>query len=126
MSKICFDIDGVVCGLEKNNDYKKSKPIKKNIKFINKLFDEGYYIILFTARYMGRNNDNIKKAKKIGYKSTLKQLKSWKVKFHKLIFGKPSYDFIIDDKAIFFKKKWTTELNKILLNEKKWNVKKIF
>ena len=27
--KICFDIDGVICKLTKDNNYKKSKPIKK-------------------------------------------------------------------------------------------------
>ena len=37
-----------------------------------------------------------KKAKKI----TLNQLKKWKVKFHKIYFGKPSSDFYIDDKAL--------------------------
>ena len=33
---ICFDIDGVICK-SKNGDYKNSKPIKKNINFINSL-----------------------------------------------------------------------------------------
>lgn len=27
--KICFDIDGVICKVRSDNDYKKSKPIKK-------------------------------------------------------------------------------------------------
>ena len=34
---------------------------------------------------MGRNSDNIVKAKKEGYRLTKKQLKKWGVKYHKLI-----------------------------------------
>jgi CMP-N,N'-diacetyllegionaminic acid synthase len=105
LKKFCFDIDGVICRTIKSN-YKSSKPNHKVIKIINKLYDQGHYIIIFTARYMGRNNDNIYKAKKEGYNLTLKQLKDWGVKFDNLIFGKPSFDMIIDDKALGFKKNW--------------------
>ena len=61
--------------------------------------------MIYTARFMGRNNDNAKKAKKQGYKFTKKQLDSWGLKYSKLILGKPSYDIFVDDKSIFFKKK---------------------
>jgi CMP-N,N'-diacetyllegionaminic acid synthase len=105
MKKLCFDIDGVICKTFKNK-YEFSKPDYKVIKIINKLYDNGNYIIIFTARYMGRNNQKISKAKKQGYAFTLNQLKIWNVKFHKLIFGKPSYDLIIDDKGLGFKKNW--------------------
>ncbi len=108
--KICFDIDGVICKLTKDNNYKKSKPIKKNIRLINNLFQKNIYIILFTSRYMGRNNDNQIKAKKMGYKFTEKQLKKWGLKYNKLLMGKPSYDLIIDDKSIFFNKNWQSPL----------------
>ena len=53
---------------------------------------------------MGRNNNNIKLAKKIGYKFTISQLKKWNVKFDKLFFGKPSSDVYIDDQSLNFKK----------------------
>ena len=102
--KICFDIDGVICKTKKNN-YKSSKPIKKAIILINKLYKNNY-IIIFTSRYMGRNNDDINKATKQVYKQTFNQLKKWKVKFHELKFGKPSYDVFVDDKSIFFKNNW--------------------
>jgi hypothetical protein len=105
MKKFCFDIDGVICRTIKSN-YKSSKPNYKVIKVINKLYDQGHYIIIFTARYMGRNNENILLAKKQGYKFTHIQLKKWGLRFHKLIFGKPSYDFFIDDKMPFFKANW--------------------
>jgi hypothetical protein len=42
---------------------------------------------------MGRNKENIKKAKAQGYKKNLKQLKNWGLNFHELRFGIPTYDF---------------------------------
>ncbi len=107
--KFCFDLDGVICKTVKNY-YFRSKPIQKNISKINKLYDEGNYILIFTSRFMGRSNDNEKLAHKKGFKFTLNQLNSWGVKFHKLKLGKPSYDIFIDDKALFFKKNWSTKL----------------
>jgi len=110
---ICFDIDGVICKTYKN-DYKNAKPIIKSINIINKLYNNNFYIKLFTARFMGRNKDNCVKAKKQGLILTKKQLKNWGVKYHKLLMCKPSYDIFIDDKALNFKKNWTVLLNKKL------------
>ena len=98
----CFDLDGVICKTNMS-DYKKSKPIAEAIKKINSLYSEGHQIIIFTSRFMGRNRENVYLAKKQGYSFTFRQLKKWKLKFHKLILGKPSYDFIVDDRAINFK-----------------------
>jgi len=103
---ICFDLDNVICSTKKNKDYKKSKPLKNNIKVINLLYDKGFKIIIFTARYMGRYEGNSKLAEKKIKPLTIRQLKSWGVKYNKIFFGKPSYDLFIDDKAMFFKKKW--------------------
>ena len=72
----CFDLDNVLCRT-KNNNYRNSIPIKTNIKIVNSLFKKGYYIKIFTARYMGRNNEIISKAKKQGFKMTENQLKKW-------------------------------------------------
>ena len=114
MSKIlCFDIDNVICKTKKKN-YKNSKPNKRAIKKINQLYDQGYIIKIFTGRYMGRNNENVSKAKKQGYRMTIDQLKKWKIKYHRLIFGKPSFDLFIDDKALFFKKNWPKVLDRYL------------
>ena len=104
----CFDIDNTICSTKRSN-YKNSKPNKKIIKLINFLYDEGHTIKIFTARYMGRNNDNIYNAKRQGYNFTKNQLDRWGLKYNKIFFGKPSADIYIDDKAIGF--------NKILLNK---------
>ncbi len=112
MKKIfCFDLDNTICDTKKNN-YKKAKPKKNVIKIINKLYDNGHIIKIYTARFMGRNFDNIRKAKKEGKKFTITQLKNWKIKYHKLIMGKPSFDIVVDDKSIFYKKNWPVILKK--------------
>ena len=60
----------------KRQNYTKAKPLNSSIKLINQLYDNNHTIKLFTARYMGRNNDNVIKAKKQGYTKTFKQLKN--------------------------------------------------
>ena len=110
---ICFDIDNTICKTIKS-DYKNSTPIIKNIKCINNLYDQGHIIKIFTARYMGRTNDNVTEARKIAKKITLSQLKKWNVKFHKIYFGKPSSDFYIDDKNLNFKSNWASQLKSLI------------
>ena len=104
MKKFCFDLDGVICST-RNNNYKQSKPKKDVIKTINQLYKKNF-ILIYTARYMGRSHDNEKFAKKRGYQFTLNQLKKWGLKFDKLKTGKPSYHVLIDDKSFDFKKSW--------------------
>ena len=110
---LCFDLDNVICKTKKNY-YSKSKPIKKNINYINSLYDKGYTIKIFTARGMGRSNQNIKIAKKNFCLFNKNQLKKWKLKYHNLILGKPSYDVFIDDKNLGFSKNWVSLLDKEL------------
>lgn len=112
--KICFDIDNVICYTNPKNSYSKSRPIKKNIKLINDIYDKGYNVILYTARYMGKCNGNLKKVKKKIKPLTLRQLKKWKVNYHQIYFGKPSFDLFIDDKSLFFTKEWPNILKKKL------------
>jgi hypothetical protein len=109
---LCFDLDGVICKTYKK-DYLKAKPKIKVINLINQLYDD-YKIKIYTARYMGRNNDNARLAKKQGYKSTFRQLKKWGLNFHELKLGKTSYDLIIDDKALGFKDNWYVNIKKVL------------
>ena len=46
---IMFDIDDTICRTI-NAKYSKSKPIKQRIKIVNGLYDEGYYIKIFTTQ----------------------------------------------------------------------------
>jgi CMP-N,N'-diacetyllegionaminic acid synthase len=92
LSKIVFDIDGVIATIQSDLDYSKSKPIKENIKKINNLYFQGFKIIFNTSRGFetGKDWKNV----------TRKQLKLWGVKYHKLYFVKPNGDLYIDDKAM--------------------------
>ena len=113
MKIICFDLDGVICN-NTYGDYSKAKPIKKSINKINSLYNKGHIIKVFTARYMGRNNEDISKAYTDGYKFTKNQLDSWGLKYNFLILGKPTYDILVDDKHIGFSKSWTEDISKLL------------
>ena len=114
LKTICFDIDNVICKTNHIKDYSKSKPIKKNIKIVNEAYNKGFIIILYTARYMGRCKGNLTKVKKQIKPLTLKQLNSWGVRYHKIYFGKPSFDLFVDDKSLFFNKNWQKLLKKKL------------
>jgi hypothetical protein len=115
---ICFDLDDVICTNIKDKkgliNYKKSKPIKKSIKIINVLYNQGYQIDIFTARGMSRYHKDIDLINKKLKKLTFSSLKKWKLKYHNLYFGKPFYDFFVDDKCYGFKKNWQDNINKIL------------
>jgi capsule biosynthesis phosphatase len=97
--KYIFDIDGTICSLT-NGDYEKAQPFSSRIKKVNKLYEEGNQIILFTARGMGRTNDNQMEAINMFYNLTLNQVTKWGLKFHRLVLGKPSGDIYIDDKGV--------------------------
>jgi len=107
----CFDIDNTICKT-KGSDYKKSKPKKKNIDSINRLYKKGYIVKIFTSRFMGRTNSNSTIAKKLGYKNTFRQLKKWGLMFDVLIMGKPRFDIYIDDKNLGYKSNWADYINK--------------
>ena len=113
----CFDLDNTLCKTTRNK-YEKSRPMKKKIKILNQLYEKGHIIKIFTARFMGRSNEKVSLAKKLGYSLTKKQLKSWGVKYHYLIMGKPSYDILIDDKSINYDPKWDKEILKVLKGQK--------
>ena len=96
-----FDIDGTLCTLVKDAKYENAEPINKRISYVNKLYDEGNYIKLYTARGSQTGID--------WTEITKNQLANWQLKYHELIINcKPHGDLFIDDKAInadlFFKK----------------------
>ena len=81
--KICFDLDGVICRTEKNF-YQKSKPIINSIKKINQLYDNRNYILIYSARFMGRSKENSNDAKRRGYSTAKKGSKRTRNIFEKL------------------------------------------
>ena len=102
--RYCVDIDGTICTPTVGRDYHKAEPWQDRIKVLNKLYDEGNYIIYFTARAMGRFSDQPHSiasvsAEAVLFDLTKQQLDDWGVKYHELIMGKPHADYFIDDKA---------------------------
>lgn len=87
-----FDIDGVIATIVLTNDYAQAGPIPENIRRLNRLYEAGNTIILFTARgtVTGINWADVTKG----------QMVKWGVKYHQLQFGKPAADYYIDDKMI--------------------------
>ncbi len=86
----CFDIDGTIC-TNTFGEYEKAKPYEERIRLINKLYEEGNIIKLFTAR--GSTT-------KINWRSfTESQLEDWGLNYTILQLGKPEADIYIDDKG---------------------------
>ncbi|HIN87856.1 MAG TPA: hypothetical protein EYN05_04265 [Nitrospinaceae bacterium] len=99
---VLVDIDETICFYSGKRQYNLAEPNEKNIAKINKLYDEGWYVVYWTAR--GGSQKSIS----LGlcyYEFTWKQLESWGCKFHDLSTGskgkyiKPACDMVIDDKA---------------------------
>lgn len=88
----CFDIDGVIATITRDNDYRLAKPIPSTIEMINRLFDAGNHITLFTARGSVTGKD--------WATLTSEQMVAWGVKHHQLLLGKPAADYYIDDKMV--------------------------
>jgi len=113
---ICFDIDNTICFTNKTKEYQKSRKNTKAIKVVNDLYDNGYYIKLYTSRGMDRFKSDLKKIHKVFYNFTNAQLKGWGVRYHELILGKISYNLFIDDKSYGFNKNWVRVLRKNFLD----------
>ena len=107
MSKIyAFDLDDTLCYRDPNLEhmgaekYKHCKPIKEMVEKVNKLYDEGNTIYIYTARGMSTFKGDINKIYNCLYVLTLNNLAEWGVSHHGLIMGKLHYDYLIDDKVI--------------------------
>jgi CMP-N,N'-diacetyllegionaminic acid synthase len=85
------DIDNTICHTN-GNDYRNSDPWPDKIALINDLFDQGHRIVYWTSRGSSSGRD--------WEPFTIMQLKRWGCKFDEVRMGKPSYDFIIDDKMM--------------------------
>ena len=96
--RYCFDIDGTIFETPLNDfqkpDYENSRPIPFMIDQVNRLFREGNYIILQTARGKSSGID--------WTELTVRQLREFKCNYNELfpMFSKPTADIFIDDKGI--------------------------
>ena len=116
---LCFDLDGVLAD-SINGDYENAAPIQYGIDQINKAYDLGYNITIFTARFGKRHPGE---QYQYGYELTIRWLRKHSVRFHKLVLAKPAYDLVCDDKAVRIESEasWDTfwkELEKVKYKDK--------
>ena len=99
---VLVDIDETICFYGEKRRYDLAIPMQKNIDKINKMYDDGWYIVYWTAR---GGSEKSKAEGRCYYDFTWKQLESWGCKFHDLSTGskgkyiKPACDLVIDDKS---------------------------
>jgi hypothetical protein len=87
----CFDIDGTLC-TNTDGNYIMAQPFRQIISQVNRLYEKGERIVLYTARGATTGID--------WRELTKRQLEEWGVRYHELFMGKPTADVYIDDKAL--------------------------
>tara|TARA_A100001201_G_C4048673_1_gene188983 strand:- start:526 stop:876 length:351 start_codon:yes stop_codon:yes gene_type:complete len=90
------DVDETICFYADVRRYDLAIPNQDNIDKINRLYDDGWKIVYWTARGSMTGKDYTD--------FTRNQLDSWGCKYHDLTMGiginpKPHFDLVIDDKA---------------------------
>lgn len=104
MSIIAVDLDHTLCypsdGKDSYSKYGCAIPIKHMIDYVNRLYDEGHTIVLYTARRMLTHDGNVNDVIADVGDITKNWLSEHNVKYTELIFGKLYFDVIIDDKAV--------------------------
>jgi 3-deoxy-manno-octulosonate cytidylyltransferase (CMP-KDO synthetase) len=88
---ICFDLDGTLC-TNTFGEYGEAEPFSWAIERVNRLAAAGHRILIFTARGTATGID--------WQEVTRSQLALWGVMYDELIFGKPSADVYVDDRAV--------------------------
>ena len=96
---IVVDVDGVIAET-KGCDYKNSKPLKYGIEWVNKRYEEGYYIIILTARYDKLELGNLARQYHAGYIELVNWLDKYEVKRHEVRMGKPRAFMYLDDRGV--------------------------
>lgn len=104
MDSIIFDIDGTICPIKtKEEKYEDLIPNFEMIEKIKELKENGYKIILFTARNMKTYKNDLKMILEKTKPILEDWLKKWEIPYDELIFGKPwpgPKGFYVDDRTI--------------------------
>ncbi|WP_429080625.1 HAD-IIIC family phosphatase [Aeromonas bivalvium] len=124
MKKIILDLDNTI-SFKCNLEYSDAIPNKKLIEHIKKYRDNGFYIVIFTARNMKTHSGNVGKINIHTLPIIMEWLNKHDVPFDEVIVGKPwcgADGFYVDDRAIRpseFCSMSFDEINKLLDEEKK-------
>lgn len=121
---IVFDIDGTICEEKGNKEYidleVKTDVVEKLVEYKN----NGFYIILFTARSMRSHEGNVGKINATTAKVVFEWLDKNNIPYDEVHFGKPwcgNNGFYVDDKAIRpdeFVNLSFEEINKLISSDK--------
>lgn len=94
---IYVDVDGFLATTTGGAGYEHAQPIPEHIERVNRLYRDGYTIVIWTAR------GSCHKSRQVMYEDlTRRQLRQWGVLFHDVLMGKPAYDLLLDDKTLNF------------------------
>jgi len=106
LKRIVFDLDDTICfpnhsGKDTYMKYAMAKPNTPVIDGMLKLKEQGYYIIIHSARRMLTHNGDLQKILADVQHITIHWLHDYGVPYDELVFGKPYADtYYVDDKAM--------------------------
>lgn len=101
--RIVFDIDGVLCKKDDELEYADRDPHEELAEQLREFDDQGYYIILYTARNMRTHKGRIGKINAETAPTLLEWLDQHNIPHDEIHYGKPwcgHEGFYVDDKAI--------------------------
>ena len=101
---LVFDIDVTLCEIRrKNQSYLEVEPKYEMLKKLKEYREQGFYVILYTARQMKTYEGNVGQIVKNTGKTLFEWLEKYEVPYDEIHFGKPwcgSNGFYVDDKCI--------------------------
>ena len=101
-NKLAIDLDDTLSVTE-HGDYVNSKPVEKTVDMIRQYKEQGFYIVIHSARNMRTYNGEVGLINIHTLPNIIEWLKKNDIPFDEIIVGKPwcGYDgFYIDDKAV--------------------------
>lgn len=101
---LIFDLDGTLCPIkEKGETYEELKPYDDMIIRLRQWKDDGYKIVINTARNMRTYKGNLGLINANTARMTMDWLEKWEIPYDEILFGKPwpgKEGYYIDDRAI--------------------------
>src|SRR5574342_433133 len=96
---LVIDVDDTLCTSQKG-EYHKAQTISYTKEYVNKWYERGWYIIIFSARYYSLFGQNaLDKIYAKGYNELRWWLDQNGFKYHEIQLGKPSAKFYVDNAA---------------------------
>lgn len=101
-NKLVIDLDDTISVTE-HGDYVNSKPVMETVEMIRKYHEDGFAIIIHSARQMRTHNGNVGIINVKTLPNIINWLNKYDIPYDEIIVGKPwcGYNgFYIDDKSI--------------------------